>query len=34
MGAMLSGSTVARYGRIAVPVVLGLLVVALVRRRR
>jgi carbon monoxide dehydrogenase subunit G len=34
MGAMLSGSTVARYGRIAVPVVLGLLVVALLRRRR
>jgi uncharacterized protein len=34
MGAMLSGSTVARYGRIAVPVVVALLVVALLRRRR
>lgn len=34
MGAMLSGSAVGRYGRIAVPVVLALLVVALLRRRR
>lgn len=34
MGAMLSGSAVARYGRIAVPLVLGLLVGALLRRRR
>jgi uncharacterized protein len=34
MGAMLSGSAVARYGRIAAPVVLGLLVVWLLRRRR
>jgi uncharacterized protein len=34
MGAMLSGSAVARYGRIAVPLVLGLLLGALLRRRR
>jgi uncharacterized protein len=34
MGAVLSGSPVVRYGRIAVPVVLALLVLALVRRRR
>ena len=34
MGAMLSGSAVGRYGRIAVPLVLALLVVALLRRRR
>jgi uncharacterized protein len=34
MGAMLSGSAVGRYGRIAVPLVLALLVLALLRRRR
>ena len=34
MGAMLSGSAVGRYGRLAVPLVLALLVVALLRRRR
>lgn len=34
MGAMLSGSAVARYGRVAVPLVLGLLLGALLRRRR
>jgi carbon monoxide dehydrogenase subunit G len=34
MGAMLSGSTVARYGRIALPLVLGLLLLGLLRRRR
>jgi carbon monoxide dehydrogenase subunit G len=34
MGAMLSGSAVGRYGRFAVPAVLALLVVWLLRRRR
>lgn len=34
MGAMLSGSAVARYGRIAVPLVLALLVLVVLRRRR
>ena len=34
MGAMLSGSALGRYGRLAVPLVLALLVVALLRRRR
>jgi carbon monoxide dehydrogenase subunit G len=34
MGAMLSGSAVGRYGRIAVPLVLALLVLVLLRRRR
>ena len=34
MGAVLSNSAVVRYGRIAVPLVLALVVVALLRRRR
>jgi carbon monoxide dehydrogenase subunit G len=34
MGAMLSGSAIGRYGRIAVPLVLALLILVLVRRRR
>jgi carbon monoxide dehydrogenase subunit G len=34
MGAMLSGSAVVRHGRIAVPLVLALLVLVLLRRRR
>ena len=34
MGAMLSGSAVGRYGRIAVPLVLALLLAVLLRRRR
>ena len=34
MGAVLSGSAVVRYGRIAVPLLLALVVVAVLRRRR
>jgi len=34
MGAVLSGSAVVRYGRIAVPLVLALLVLAMLRHRR